>query len=77
MTMASGMHQPIAPKSHTYTMTETTLAKVLLMDIAFKYLTVRGVEPAVMHQISWHLESTGECGVQQNQAGETCAHTLC
>jgi hypothetical protein len=27
-----------------------------------------GVEPVVTHQPSW-LESTGECGVRQNQAG--------
>ncbi len=32
------------------------------------YLTVWGVEPVVTHQTSW-LESTGVCGVQQNQAG--------
>ncbi len=33
------------------------------------YFTVWGVEPVVPHQTSW-LESTGVCGVQQNQAGE-------
>ena len=32
------------------------------------YLTTWGVEPVVILQTSW-LESTGVCGVQQNQAG--------
>jgi len=32
------------------------------------YLAVWGVEPVVTHQTSW-LESTGVCGVRQNQAG--------
>ncbi len=32
------------------------------------YLTVWGVEPVVPHQTSG-LESTGVCGVQQNQVG--------
>ncbi len=31
------------------------------------YLIVWGVEPVVTHQTSW-LESTGVCGVHQNQA---------
>ena len=34
-----------------------------------QHLTVWGVEPVVTHQTSW-LESTGVCGVRQNQAGE-------
>ena len=36
----------------------------------FSYLTVWGVEPVVTHQTCW-LESTGVCGVRQNQAGGT------
>ncbi len=37
-----------------------------------QHLTVWGVEPVVTHQTSW-LESTGICGVQQNQAGGNSA----
>ena len=47
---------------------QTTNAKLLYFFIF--YLTVWGVEPVVTHQTSW-LESTGVCGVQQNQAGES------
>jgi hypothetical protein len=36
-------------------------------------LTVWGVEPIVTHQTSW-LESTGVCGVQQNQATKLNHH---
>ena len=32
------------------------------------YLAVWGVEPNLIHQTSW-LESTGVCGVRQNQNG--------
>jgi len=36
--------------------------------VLISYLAVWGVEPVVTHQTSW-LESTGVCGVRQNQAG--------
>ncbi len=32
------------------------------------HFTIWGVKPVVTHQTSW-LESTGLCGVRQNQAG--------
>ena len=35
-------------------------------------LTVWDVEPGVTHEASW-LDSTGVCGVQQNQAGGVAA----
>jgi len=47
---------------------QTTNTKLLYFFIL--YLTVWDVEPVVTHQTSW-LESTGVCGVQQNQAGES------
>ena len=43
------------------------LLSVILLH-SFCYLTVWGVEPVVTHHTSW-LESTGVCGVQQDQAG--------
>lgn len=38
VTVASGMHQTIMLKIHTHTVKEVTLARVLLMGVASKYL---------------------------------------
>ena len=43
-------------------------AKEGMHSLFISYLTVWGVEPVVTHQTPW-LESTGVCGVRQNQAG--------
>jgi len=44
-----------------------SLAVIQLSHFIFINI-VWGMEPVVTHQISW-LESTGVCGVRQNQAG--------
>ena len=46
--------------------------KNIFSALEFSSVTVWGVEPDVTHQTSW-LGSTGECGVSQQQAGETFA----
>ena len=43
-----------------------------MVSLFVSHLTIWGVEPVVTHQTSW-LESTGVCGVQQNQAGGNSA----
>ena len=48
-------------------MVKRCIAKQKGVACFIEYLTVWGVEPVVTHQTSW-LESTGVCGVRQNQA---------
>ena len=58
-------HNPVKPCFSRLACTFTLLWCPGLCIFIFQ-LTVWGVEPVVTHQISW-LESTGVCGVQQNQ----------
>ena len=62
----TGVMPPGWPEAHPVVRAICAATHTIISSII--YLTVWGVEPVVTHQTSW-LESTGVCGVRQNQAG--------